>query len=120
VLVAEEDSLACGYVRLGQLGPLPSHAHALVIDGLAVHPDRQGRGLGRVLIDAAVDEAGRRGARKVSLRVLAPNTRARSLYERCGFVVEGVLRGEFLLNGEYVDDLFMAVHLDGEAVATSR
>lgn len=48
----------------------------------------------------------------VSLRVLAPNARARRLYEGCGFEVEGVLRHEFLLRGEYVDDLVMARHLD--------
>lgn len=112
VLVAEEDGVVCGYVQLSRSGPLPSQRHVLVIDGLAVDPVRQGIGLGRVLLEAAVSEARRRGARKVSLRVLAPNTRARSLYESCGFVVEGVLRGEFLLNDVYVDDMFLALYLD--------
>ena len=37
--------------------------------------------------------------------------RARRLYEACGFVVEGVLREEFLLDGRYADDLFLAHHL---------
>ena len=113
VLVAEEDGVVRGYVRLHQPGPLPSHAHVLVLDGLAVDPERQGRGLGRRLISAALDEARGRGARKVSLRVLAPNVRARRSYEACGFAVEGVLRQEFLLNDEYVDDLVMACPLDG-------
>ena len=58
VLVAEEDRVL-GYVRLNQPGPLPSHAHVLVINGLAVDPARQGSGVGRVLIGAAVDEARR-------------------------------------------------------------
>ena len=115
VLVAEQDGVVSGYVRLNQPGPLPSHAHALVINGLAVDPARQGRGVGRALIDAALDEARTRGARKVSLRVLAPNARARRLYEACGFSVEGVLRWEFQLNGEYVDDLLLARYLDDGA-----
>ena len=36
---------------------------------------------------------------------------ARGLYEAAGFEVEGVLRGEFLLEGDYVDDVLMALDL---------
>ena len=111
VLVADCDGAVGGYVRLDQPGPLPSHAHVLVVNGLAVDPGRQGTGLGRALVSAALDEARRRGAEKVTLRVLAPNARARRLYEACGFVVEGVLEREFLLDGRHVDDVFMAHHL---------
>jgi len=32
----------------------------------------------------------------------------RRLYESCGFVVEGVLRGEFHVDGRDVDDVLMA------------
>ena len=120
VLVAEEGGAVSGYVRLSQPGPLPSHAHVLVINGLAVDPARQGCGIGRRLVTAALDEALRRGARKVSLRVLAPNSRARRLYESCGFTQEGVLRGEFLLNDEYVDDLFMARFLEDDTALSAR
>ena len=45
------------------------------------------------------------------MRVLAPNEAARQLYEQSGYVVEGVLRGEFFLDGEYVDDMLMALDL---------
>jgi RimJ/RimL family protein N-acetyltransferase len=51
------------------------------------------------------------------LRVLAPNHSARRLYESCGFVVEGTLRAEFLLEGEEVDDVLMACQLDEEPTA---
>lgn len=108
VLVAEDDGTVIGYVRLNQPGPLPSHAHVLVINGLAVAPAHQGKGVGRQLLTAAMEQAQRRGARKLSLRVLAPNAPARRLYEDFGFVVEGVSTKEFLLNGRYVDDVFMA------------
>jgi len=68
--------------------------------------------VGRALVEAAKWEAHRRGATKLTLRVLAPNTGARRLYEACGFVVEGVLVGEFLLDGRPVDDVLMACRLD--------
>jgi len=107
-LVAEHDGVVAGYVRLAAGFDIPAHRHVLVIGGLAVDPDRQRLGLARRLVDAAVAEAGRRGARKVTLRVLGHNTGARRVYERCGFVVEGVLRGEFRVDGADVDDVLMA------------
>jgi RimJ/RimL family protein N-acetyltransferase len=39
--------------------------------------------------------------------VLGHNLPARRLYESEGFVVEGILPGEFLLDGVYVDDVLM-------------
>lgn len=111
VLVAELDGVVVGYATVGNSFPMPSHAHVLELRGLAVAPTAAGRGVGRRLVDAVVAEAGSRGARKVSLRVLGPNTVARRLYERCGFEVEGVLRGEFRLDGRYVDDVLMARRL---------
>ncbi|WP_207947876.1 GNAT family N-acetyltransferase [Occultella glacieicola] len=83
----------------------------LEIHGLAVHPAETGRGIGTALVEAAVAELGRRGARKVSLRVLSTNPAARRLYARCGFVEEGVLRGEFVLESAEVDDILMARYL---------
>lgn len=111
LLVAEVDGQLAGYVKVHQAIPLPSHEHVLELGGLAVDPAHGRQGLGRLLVKAACDEARRRGARKLSLRVLGPNAGARALYEACGFRVEGVLRGEFLLDGQYVDDVLMAREL---------
>ncbi|MFB9684450.1 GNAT family N-acetyltransferase [Amycolatopsis plumensis] len=108
VLVAEHVGVVAGYVRLGEGFGIPAHRHVVVLDGLAVDPDRQRRGIARQLVEAAVAEAARRGARKVTLRVLGPNTGARRVYERCGFAVEGVLRGEFRIGGTDIDDVLMA------------
>ncbi len=52
---------------------------------VAVSPDAQGRGLGRVLLDALVAEAARQGASSVLLEVRADNPSAIRLYERTGF-----------------------------------
>ena len=111
VLVAEVDGAVIGFVTLRPATSLPSNAHVLQIQGLGVDPAYQGRGVGQALLEAAAEEARRRGARKLSLRVLGSNTTARRLYERCGFAVEGVLAEEFLLNGHYVDDVLMALRL---------
>lgn len=112
VLVAVEDGQLLGYVTVQQTIPLPSHEHVLQINGLAVDPRQQGRGIGRLLVEEAKAMARRRGARKLSLRVFSPNAPARRLYESCGFVTEGVLHEEFLVEGRWVDDVLMACHLD--------
>jgi RimJ/RimL family protein N-acetyltransferase len=111
LLVAIRDGRIAGWVKLGPATPLPSSNHVKMINGLAVDPDQQGAGVGRALIEAAVERARALGARKVSLRVLGHNETARRLYERCGFVVEGILKDEFYLAGRYADDVFMAFYL---------
>jgi ribosomal protein S18 acetylase RimI-like enzyme len=108
VLIAEIGSAVAGYAALGPSSPLASQAHVLQIRGLAVDPARQRCGAGRQLVEASVQQARARGARKLALRVLGTNVRARRLYESCGFLVEGVLRAEFFLGGRYVDDVLMA------------
>jgi ribosomal protein S18 acetylase RimI-like enzyme len=108
VLVAVLDGEVAGYIRLNRASRFHSSDHVLTVNGIAVDPARQGRGVGRALIDAAIAEARRRRARRLTLRVFSPNERARRLYESAGFVVEGVLREEFFLDGRYVDDILMA------------
>ncbi|HRW36559.1 MAG: GNAT family N-acetyltransferase [Acidimicrobiales bacterium] len=53
---------------------------------LAVDPDQQRRGLGRVLVDAAAGSARRRGLDRLHLTVDPTDTAARSFYEGLGFV----------------------------------
>jgi ribosomal protein S18 acetylase RimI-like enzyme len=106
-LVAELDGTVVGYIRLGYPTPLECNSHVRQIQGLAVADGARGAGVGRALLRAVQDEARRRGARRITLRVLGHNTPARGLYESEGFVVEGILPEEFLLEGEYVDDILM-------------
>ncbi|MER7053084.1 MULTISPECIES: GNAT family N-acetyltransferase [unclassified Streptomyces] len=112
-LVAELDGAVVGYVRLGFPTPLASNAHVRQIRGLAVADAARGHGVGRALVRAAVEEARRLEARRITLRVLGHNTAARKLYESEGFVVEGVQPEEFHLGGEYVDDVTMGRSLVG-------
>lgn len=63
----------------------PIEAGRLLMDGICVHPDARGLGVGSALLDAIVDEARRRGLAEVRLDVIDRNTRARALYVRTGF-----------------------------------
>jgi len=111
-LVAETEHRLVGYLRLVQPVLLPSGAHVRQIQGFAVDQPARGRGVGRALLEASVEETRRQGARRLTLRVLSVNSAARRLYEQTGFVVEGVLHEEFLINGAYVDDVMMALAVE--------
>ena len=110
-VVAEVDGRVAGYARLLHMLPLVEAAHVLTVAGLAVAPDLQGRGVGHALLAGAEEQARRSGARKLAIRVLATNPAARRLYERYGFTVEGVLVGEFLIEGRPVDDVVLGKSL---------
>ncbi len=112
VLVAERDGVVVGWAKIEHPTPFPSSDHVWTITGLAVEPSAQGGGVGRALVEALIEEARSRGARRLTLRVFAANEVARRLYERCGFEVEGVLRGEFRAGDDYVDDVLMAFAID--------
>lgn len=101
-----------GYLWLVPATGLPASAHVRAINGLAVDADARGAGVARALLRTAVERARAQGARRLTLRVLGHNTPARRLYESEGFTVEGVLPGEFLLGGEYVDDVLMGRRVD--------
>jgi ribosomal protein S18 acetylase RimI-like enzyme len=111
VLVADFEGAVVGYVKLGPWYGLEASAHVLELKGIAVEPDQQRQGIGRLLVNAAVAAAKERKVRRLTLRVLGSNAPARTLYERCGFTVEGILREQFWLGGQYVDDVLMALDL---------
>jgi ribosomal protein S18 acetylase RimI-like enzyme len=52
---------------------------------LYVVPDRRGRGIGRALVEAVLDEARQRGADTIDLGTDETDSVARHLYERLGF-----------------------------------
>ncbi|MEU5877593.1 GNAT family N-acetyltransferase [Spirillospora sp. NPDC047279] len=116
-LVAERDGRVVGYIRIVQPVPGPCGDHVRQIQGLAVDAAARGHGVGRALVEAACAEAARQGARRVTLRVLGWNAAAQRLYAAAGFAVEGVLRDEFRIDGQYVDDVLMARTLAGQSPA---
>lgn len=111
-LVAEQGSRVVGYVLLGAGYPMPAHAHVAFVRGLAVDPVVQGRGIGRLLLEAALSACARRGIRKVRSNVLATNPASIALHRAVGFEVEATLRGEFMIDGAAVDDLLLAFTWD--------
>lgn len=74
----------------------PLKRDELLMDGIFVHPDARGKGVGTLLLDAIVDEARHRSLSSVRLDVIDANPRARALYERVGFVAGATEETGFL------------------------
>ena len=84
--------------------------------GMAIVDGHRGAGLGRALLDAAVDWARDRGCHKVTLEVWPHNTRARLLYQRAGFADEGHLRRHYRRkSGALWDAVVMSLILDTDS-----
>jgi RimJ/RimL family protein N-acetyltransferase len=86
----------------------PSQAHRGTL-GMGVVPAYRGRGIGFRLINAALGQAHESGFLRVEFSVYADNARAIALYEKIGFVREGVLRDAILVDGKYRDAIAMAI-----------
>ncbi|RLG67603.1 MAG: ribosomal-protein-alanine N-acetyltransferase [Methanobacteriota archaeon] len=85
-LVAELDGVIVGYVIA--VLRTPSVGHILSV---AVAPPYRRRGIGRMLVEAAVEDLWKRGASKVQLEVRVSNRPARSLYRSLGFKTTGII-----------------------------
>lgn len=76
-----------GYVILGESGFLTPESHGFIYD-IWVAPAHRGKGVGKYLVEWAVEWARRRGHRKIKLEVSERNDRARHVYESLGFRAE--------------------------------
>jgi RimJ/RimL family protein N-acetyltransferase len=84
-----------------------------------IGPRGRGRGLGteatRLTVGHGFEQL---GLHRIQLEAYAHNLRALHVYEKVGFVVEGVRRETELRDGEWVDEVMMAL-LDHEWAALS-
>jgi RimJ/RimL family protein N-acetyltransferase len=86
----------------------PAHAHRGTL-GMGIVRAYRGCGLGTWLINATLEAAFGAGFVRVELNVHAENARAIALYEKVGFVREGIIRDAVHVDGEYRDAIMMAL-----------
>lgn len=110
-LVAEYQGEVVGYAKVRPVYTMPEGAHVYAIHGIVVAEHARRRGVASALLRAAEDFVRVRGGRKLRLGVLAGNHAALRLYKQHGYVIEGTHKNEFILDGQYVDDIQMSKHL---------
>lgn len=103
---AEVDGRLAGSLSLGRYGNLKKTKHVGEL-GMGVAKEFRGTGVGSALMDYAVKWAKRKKLKKIALSVFSTSRVAIRLYEKFGFVREGVRIGQFVIEGEYVDEVMM-------------
>ena len=89
VFVAEEEGRVIGFASFGpsrdpDAGPEVGEILAIYVD-----PSVVGAGVGRALLDAAIEALCEAGYRRATLWVLEANSHARRFYERAGWTWDG-------------------------------
>jgi RimJ/RimL family protein N-acetyltransferase len=106
VFVAETADGVVGRMSVAR-DPHPASRHVADL-GLMVAASARRRGVGWALLEQAAEWARASGVRKLELHVFPHNEPAIRLYERFGFVREGLRRGHYRRGREYVDAILMA------------
>ena len=91
VFLAQRAGIAVGTYTLFIL-PLLAHAGApeAIVEDVAVHPEAQGQGIGRALMQHAMGLAREAGCYKLALSSNQRREQAHAFYERLGFARHGV------------------------------
>jgi ribosomal protein S18 acetylase RimI-like enzyme len=89
----------------------PTRAHTGVL-GIGVLAEFRRRGIGTALISETLKKARASGFTRIELSVRQGNASVIGLYERFGFVHEGVQRNAVRMDGKYENLICMALLLD--------
>ena len=106
VFVAEVPGAIVGRLSVGR-DPHPASSHVADL-GLMVAKGHRRRGIGRGLLQQAVEWAYGVGVSKLELHVFPHNEPALRLYETFGFRREGYRQGHYSRGDELVDAILMA------------
>lgn len=68
----------------------------------------RGQGIGTQMFQKLDEWATKQNITRLELTVMCPNLAARHLYEKAGFVIEGIKKNSIYMNGAYIDEYYMA------------
>ncbi len=104
--VASEDDKIVGYIR-AERGKFRRNFHtAYIVVGIL--RDYAGKGIGTTFFKNLDKWASQHGVRRLELTVECHNHAARHLYEKSGFKIEGTRDKSMLVEGNFVDEYYMA------------
>ena len=110
ILLAEQDGALRGYIQFGdvEIPEVEVRSGDRGLRRLYVDTETQGQGLGRRLMDAALDHPGLESADRIFLTVWEQNQRAMHLYQSFGFKTVGTTSVR-IADKEVGEDLVMVL-----------
>ena len=107
--IAVCDDRIIGWCDISSLDrPVFAHIGSLGIGILAPY---RGQGIGKQLVQAAIQKAEQKGLTRIELTVREKNKAAIALYEQFGFEIEGIHKNAVCIDGKYENHIFMALLL---------
>lgn len=105
-LVAVLDDAVAGYAYASQFRPRAAYAWACE-DSVYIHPDFQGRGVGKALLAALVTAAEGAGFRTMVAVIGGAEPASVAVHAACGFTHIGRLAGMGWKHGRWLDTIYM-------------
>jgi ribosomal protein S18 acetylase RimI-like enzyme len=95
IFVAEDsESNIEGFAALGGSRDADASPSTAEVSAIYVHPEKWGKGIGRALLSASLDQVQKRDFDQITLWVLEANQRARSFYQSFGFLQDGAIKDD--------------------------
>lgn len=110
VLIAELEGEIVGWGALVKFNPREGYRFTLE-DSIYLRHDRQGRGVGRVLLGALMEQAKALGAHRVIAKITAAQHPSLKLHQAMGFVEVGRLTEVGFKFDRWVDVVFLEARL---------
>jgi RimJ/RimL family protein N-acetyltransferase len=106
IFVVEHENQLVGF--LGALGGNYRRNHHCVHIVIGIRQNFAGQGIGKQLFETLEKWAVDHELHRLELTVMSHNERAIRLYQKMGFKVEGIKQDSLFVNGQYVDEYYMA------------
>lgn len=106
LLVAENDKNIIGFLSAQRGVPNRIKHTAYIVVG--IRKAFQGKGIGTEFFKELDLWARQKNITRLELTVMCNNIMAKHLYEKNGFVIEGIKKNSMFVDGEYVDEFYMA------------
>ncbi|AFJ47100.1 GNAT family N-acetyltransferase [Shimwellia blattae] len=111
VLVAEQDGQVIGYASYADWRAFEGYRHT-VEHSVYVHPEHQGKGVGRQLLAALIGIARQQGVHVMIAGIESGNLGSVHLHHKLGFSVTGQMPQVGTKFGRWLDLTFMQLQLD--------
>jgi len=105
LFIAEADNEIVGFISA--ICGTPNRIKHCAYIVIGIKQSHQGCGIGGKLFNELDRWAKDRKLKRLELTVMTHNTIAKALYEKHGFVVEGIKKASMCIDGEYIDEYYM-------------